>query len=293
MIGVAARQVPDPGAVTLDHLAHWVPDIDAAAARLEQLGFALTPYSRQLMPPVPGADPAPAGTANRCIMLEQGYVEILTPEGDTPNAATLRQGIQRHVGVHLVCFGAADADDTAARLAQHGFQPLPPVHLQRRIGTETGEGLARFTVLRLPPGVMEEGRIQYCVHHTPELLWQQRWLDHPNGAVGLASVMMLVAKPRDAARRYERFLGRRAEPIADHDVAFHLERGSLTLMEKAPGLPKPPSLPCIASYVVRVRDIEKTWRLLQHNKAGAKRNRHDVISVDGGPAVGATIVFQG
>lgn len=293
MIGVAARQVPDSGEVVLDHLAHWVPDIDVAAQRLEQLGFTLTPYSSQLMPPIPGADPAPAGTGNRCIMLEQGYIEILTPEGDTPNAETLRKGMERYVGVHLVCFGSSDAGETTARLTQGGFAPLAPVHLQRRIGTETGEGLARFTVLRLPPGVMEEGRIQYCVHHTPELLWQQRWLEHPNGAIGLASVMMLVPKPQDAARRYEHFLGRPAERIASHDVAFNLDRGAVTLMEKAPGLPPPPSLPFIASYVVRVRDIEATWRYLQHAKAGAKRNRHDVISVDLGPALGATVVFQG
>jgi hypothetical protein len=293
MIGVAASQVPDPGEVTLDHLAHWVPDIDAAAQRLEQLGFTLTPYSSQLMPPIPGDDPAPAGTGNRCIMLERGYIEILTPEGDTPNAQTLLKGMERYVGVHLVCFGAADAGETIARLTQSGLPPLAPVHLQRRIGTETGEGLARFTVLRLPPGVMEEGRIQYCVHHTPELLWQQRWIDHPNGALGLESVMILVAKPQDAAKRYERFFGRPGQRIAGHDTAFPLDHGSVTLMEKAPGLPTPPSLPFIASYVVRVRDLDATWRYLTHAKAGAKRNRHDVISVDLGPAVGGTLVFQG
>ena len=293
MIGIAASQVPDPGAVTLDHLAHWVPDIDAASARLEQLGFTLTPYSRQFMPPGPGDEPVPAGTANRCIMLEQGYIEILTAEGDTPNAASLRQGMQRYIGVHLVCFGAADAGETAARLTQHGLPPLAPVHLQRRIGTETGEGLARFTVLRLPPGVMEEGRIQYCIHHTPELLWQQRWLEHKNGAIGLASVMMLVEKPAEAAKRYERFLGRAGDRIAGNDFAFPLDRGSLTLMEKAPALPDPPSMPFIASYCVRVRNIDETWRFLEHAKAGAKRAKHGVIAVDGGPALGGTILFQG
>ena len=80
---VSGDQVPAAGGISLDHVAHWVPAIDAASARMEQLGFALTPYSSQRLPPKPGEPSAPAGTGNRCIMLRRGYIEVLTVEPGT------------------------------------------------------------------------------------------------------------------------------------------------------------------------------------------------------------------
>src|SRR2546430_14574428 len=68
----AELQKPPPGELFLDHVSHFVRDLDAAAGLLEQLGFVVTAVSIQEV----------AGSrvgANRCVMLEQGYIEILTP----------------------------------------------------------------------------------------------------------------------------------------------------------------------------------------------------------------------
>src|SRR5580704_16065192 len=40
-------QLPPPGAVFLDHVAHFVPAMDTAAAALELCGFRLTPFTAQ------------------------------------------------------------------------------------------------------------------------------------------------------------------------------------------------------------------------------------------------------
>src|SRR3546814_2337761 len=42
-----ARQLPDRGEIFLDHLAHFVPSLDCAAAVLEKLGCRLTPFAAQ------------------------------------------------------------------------------------------------------------------------------------------------------------------------------------------------------------------------------------------------------
>ena len=75
------NQLPQPGAVFLDHVAHFVPEMDPAAAALERCGFRLTPFTAQTNR-VDGK-PVPAGTGNRCAMLRQGYVEILAATADT------------------------------------------------------------------------------------------------------------------------------------------------------------------------------------------------------------------
>src|SRR3546814_7043853 len=71
-----ARQVPDRGEVFLDHLAHFVPSLDCAAAALEKLGFRLTPFAAQRNRTSNGTEPS--GMANRCVMLREGYLEFLT-----------------------------------------------------------------------------------------------------------------------------------------------------------------------------------------------------------------------
>src|SRR2546423_5355104 len=97
------NQLPQPGAVFLDHVAHFVPEMDAAAAALERCGFRLTPLTAQTNR-VDG-QPVPAGTGNRCAMLRQGYVEILTaiatPRGNTQLARQLRERIAHQVRLHL------------------------------------------------------------------------------------------------------------------------------------------------------------------------------------------------
>src|SRR5262249_50645036 len=74
------QQLPGPRAVFLDHVAHFAPEMDAAADALQRCGFRLTPFTAQNR--VDGR-PVPANTGNRCAMLRQGYVEILTATADT------------------------------------------------------------------------------------------------------------------------------------------------------------------------------------------------------------------
>ena len=63
-----------------------------------------------------------------------------------------------------------------------------------------GTATAAFTVARVEPGEMAEGRIQVLTHHTEDAVWQRRWLAHPNGALGLASLAIAVADVDEAAR---------------------------------------------------------------------------------------------
>lgn len=255
---MAARQVPAPGELVLDHVAHFVPDIDRAGRALERLGFTLTPFSAQSHRTDPAGPPIPAGTGNRCVMLESGYLEFLTPTGDTALAAQLRAAIERYVGVHLIAFGTATPEADHARLSRAGFEPLHPVDLQRNVGSAGGSGVARFTVVRVPPGRMAEGRIQFCCHHTPELLWQPRWMQHANGATALTGVLICVEDPEGTAQRYARFTGLAPHPTGNL-WRIDTSRGFLLFVPpdaigRRFGV-TPPALPWIAGYTLACKSV--------------------------------------
>ncbi len=243
------NQRPERGQLVLDHIAHWVPDPAAAAADLAALGFCVTPFSAQCI----GDPPVPAGTGNHCVMLEGGYLEFLAPLADTQNAAVLRAGMARYTGVHLVAFGTADPVGDHARLQAAGFAPLDPVALSRPIETPDGFRQARFTVVRTKPGAMEEGRVQFVEQHTPDFLWQRRWLRHENGAIRLKRVEICVADPQAAVLRYAAYTG--LAPSRIHDwPGLATSRGALVFRDPAETEKRlsvaPPCLPWIAGYAL-------------------------------------------
>jgi hypothetical protein len=281
--------------ITLDHVAHFVPDKDAASTGLSRLGFTLTPFSVQSHRLSEGGPLVPAGTGNRLAMFERGYIEFLTPISETPNAAQLRAAMQRYIGVHLIAFGTDAPRRDYARLAQHAFQPLEPIALQRPISVESGEDTARFTVVRVPPGMMAEGRIQYCQHHTPELVWQKRWLAHANGATGLASVFVCVEDPDEAGERYARFSGLRATAAG---TARRLEtaRGTLVFVDPAAiertlGV-RAPALPWIAGYALDCVSVAAARDAALHAGAAVRDLADGRLSVMLPDTLGGVVVFQ-
>ena len=288
-------QVPAPGTLNIDHVAHFVPHVDSASSALEKLGFTLTPFSAQSHRLEPGGPLVPAGSGNRCAMFRQGYLEFLSPTGDTPVAAQLRAAIKRYVGVHLVAFGTAAPEADHARLAKGGFSPLEPVALQREIGTEHGQETARFTVVRVPPGTMPEGRIQYCQHHTPELVWQQRWMVHPNRAAALAGVILRVADAQEAAQRFARYTGLLAQ-VSGSVWRIDTARGYLLFVDRD-NLQRrlnvvPLALPWIAGYVLKSEDIAATGDVLRRSNIPVHVLGSRRLLVKLPPAVGGIVIFE-
>ena len=288
-------QLPPPGTLNVDHIAHFVPESQEAGAALDKLGFTLTPRSEQFHRVEAGGPLVPAGTANRCVMLQRGYLEFLTPTADTPVAGQLHAAIRRYTGVHLIAFGTSTPEADHARLEKAGFAPLAPVDLQREIDTGHGAETARFTVVRVPPGTMAEGRVQFCRHHTPALLWQPRWTCHANRAASLAGVILRVADAQEAAKRYARYTGLTAQPGGG---AWRLDtaRGYLLFADRDTLHRRlsvvAPALPWIAGPVLKSDDIAATGEFLRRSGATVRELGAQRLLVELPPALGGIVLFE-
>jgi len=240
---VADRQRPPAGELYLDHLAHFVPDLALAAALWEKLGFRVTPLS------VHQVGGKPAGTSNRCVMLEEGYIELLAPTHDTVNAQRVRERMKRFVGVHLCSFGTPDAQAEQQRLAAHGFEPEPVVQLERKI--ETGESV-RFRVVYVPPDKMAEGRVQYCEHLTPAQVWREGFVNR----FALRAVYVVADEPEETAARWGRYGGLLPRP-EDGFVRLDTARGRVvigTQRSLSRLLGEVPPAPALAGYGLSCKD---------------------------------------
>lgn len=295
--GAGSRmQSPSPGALNIDHVAHFVPEREACHEALTRLGFSPTPFSLQQHRVAADAPLAPVGTGNHCVMLEQGYLEFLVPVAETEVALQLRRYIDRYVGAHSIVFGTADPQADYERLRRAGFAPLPPIDLQRPIETAAGLQTVRFTVVRVPPEAMPEGRIQFCQHHTEALLWQPRWLAHANGAVALAGVLVCTQDLEEACARYGRFTGLPVHAAGAGVRVLQTERGWIRFyqpaaLERELGI-RPPAVPAIVGCELHSRDLGLTRRVLESRGLAPRVLAAGRIAVSAPPAIGGELVFS-
>jgi Glyoxalase-like domain len=287
------RQLPVGGEIFLDHVGHFVRDAEAASRAFGRAGFAPTPVSVQSNP-----DGTPTGTGNVTAMFSRGYVEVLFKTADTPLGREFDAALAGHAGVHLAAFSVADAESQHRRLSDAGFAMRPLVQFQRPVGTESGPGVAAFTVVRLERGAMPEGRIQMLTHRTEDTVWQKRWLNHPNGALALIDVVIASPDVAEAAVRFARFTGRQPQAGQIGHARLALDRGEMQLVSEAvfkamlPEIPVP-RLPFIGAYAVQVRSRSVCEALMKKEGLTARRSGGAlVVPFPGELGVGAWLFVE-
>lgn len=227
-------------AATLDHVGVVGRDLDTLAATFERFGFLLTPLARH----------AGGRTGNRCVMLRQGYIELLAVLLGG-SSATLERFLARHAGAHLLALGIDDPAAVGARLHRAGM-PAEVAETDRAVDAADPDGpRARFTLLTPPD--RPEGRCHLIHHLTPAALWQERFLHHPNHAVALTEAILLADAPAEVAAFLSRLAGRPVVPDAAEGFALDLPQGRVRVLPALPGVPEAPR-PRIAALGIRTDD---------------------------------------
>jgi len=137
---VFENQKPAPGDLVLDHIGHFVPDLEAREGA-RRAGLLCDPGL------APHGERQPAGTSNQCVMLEEGYLEILAPTLDTPHAERVRKRMNAYPASIWSAMaprrGSRTRPPRGARLrARSAREP----QAQNRGGKEVG-----FKVVYVPP----------------------------------------------------------------------------------------------------------------------------------------------
>lgn len=245
-------------AEALDHVGIAGHDLTALAEKWQRLGFQLTPFARHSGGRTPDAPVVPFGTGNRCILLRHGYLELI-PIVD-PDAFTdkLEIFLARYEGIQILALSITDEQANLARLRRAAVDIPGIAYLERPVDDSDPAGpIARFARL-LPPDPVE-GRIQLIRHLTPEAIWRERFLNHPNGAVELKEVVLAVTNPADTAARLSRLAGRPVVPDPAGGFSLELSPGRVRMAPRDgletifPGVVVP-CLPFIAGIALRTGD---------------------------------------
>ena len=201
--------LPSP---VLDHVVIDVRDrMDEAMRRFAALGFRLTPRGRHTL-----------GSVNHLAMFTTDYLELL---GFDEGGATRLEIARFPAGLNGLVFKTTDADLVYRHAAATGLPVLPVQAFSRPVALDGTTHDARFRTTILDPARVAMGRVYFCEHLTPDLVWRPEWQAHPNSACAIARVVVATPDPPRTAKLFRDLFGDAG--VSEHDGRCEIAAGSV------------------------------------------------------------------
>lgn len=184
----------------IDHLVLPVTTLTLARSRLTALGFTVAPDAQH-----------PFGSGNCCVFFEnRTYLEPITIVDRTAADVAAAEGAvfvkrlkrfaerRRAEGFAMLALKSADAEADAAAFAKAGLDAGDVFAFSRT--AENPDGSEVEIGVRLAFAAQEdapEAAFFACQHLSPDALYNPEYLEHPNGAKGVAAIAAVAENPAD------------------------------------------------------------------------------------------------
>lgn len=283
----------------LDHIAHAVHDLDAAAAFYRAAGFQVG--SRNRHPPA-------WGTQNHVVQLPGTFIELLGL-ADTSHTVPHRERffsfgafncdfLRRGQGLSMLALeGRGAADAQAFRDA--GIGDFALYEFEREARRPDGSPIkVAFALAFASDKLAPDVGFFTCQHRYPEYFWNPDFQVHPNTAAKVAGVVLVAPHPADHQAFLSTFVGGGDWFVTSAGVGIRTPAGEIALMEPGAfancfGVPPPDTTrgARLAALRFSLRDMGAALALWKAaNLAPHIRERCAVLGPD--TAVGATLVFE-
>ena len=271
---------------TIDHVVINVRDrLDEAAAIYTRLGFALTPRGHHTL-----------GSSNNLAMLGTDYLELL---GVVPGGGNRTDVLDLPAGLSGLAFKTFDSDATTTALQRAGLPALPPQEFSRPVETPSGARDATFRTVQLERGVVPAGRVFFCHHLTPELVWHDAWRRHPNGALGVLRAVVCATDPAPLGALFARVFGEDSvRPTVEGCTLYaglaHVDVVTPAALDAEFGAAAPAAEgreQFMAALTLRTLSLDRVRQIMQHQEIAVTQDGGG-ITVAAKKACGATLVFQ-
>jgi catechol 2,3-dioxygenase-like lactoylglutathione lyase family enzyme len=241
----------------IDHVQIVVRDLEVARRTWARLGFNPTPRGRHLN----------RGSGNYCLMLREGYLELIGVVDPSLPTSSLDAHLAHGPGLIGLAFGAASGAEAARHLGAAGLAPSGPVRLERVLERDGIDARLAFDIVDLPAGTIPGLRTFVCCHLSATEVREPAWLDHPNGAIATSGVVIAAVDPAPVLEAFRRMFG--AAAVTGNAVETGRERIEVVAPEALeslyPGVGARPTrpLPCLVGLSVKVADLGRCKAVLE------------------------------
>ncbi len=180
----------------LDHVVHAVSDLDAAADFYRRCGFLVGVRNRH-----------PWGTHNHVVQLPGFFIEVLTlgepdklgDDGLSQHFGTFqRDAIARGDGLSMAIVESREIASDADDYARAGIGTAPPLPFERQATLPDGKSaIVGFSLAFAQDAAAPALGFAACMQHNPAAFWNAAYQAHPNGAKGVAGLVIVASRPGD------------------------------------------------------------------------------------------------
>jgi|TARA_B100000315_G_scaffold258636_1_gene311505 hypothetical protein len=212
-----------PAGPQLDHaVINAKYSMDAAETAFAGLGFQLTERGYHTL-----------GSINHLMILESNYVELIGLPGEEGEEQPGRPDIvDAPLGINGLVFRTEDVAATHAHLEDLGLAAAPPKSFSRPVRLADGTREAKFSTAHVASGVFPGGRVYFCQHHTPDLVWRPEWQRHDNRASTISEFVIASESHASEAETMAKLLGAEVAGSGDH-LTVALENAVISLLTPA------------------------------------------------------------
>jgi catechol 2,3-dioxygenase-like lactoylglutathione lyase family enzyme len=283
----------------LDHIVHAVRDLDAAAELYRRSGFTVGARNRHEW-----------GTHNYIVQFPGVFVELITigePElirvgapGTFSFGAFTRDFLNREQGLAMLVLEGKGAADDADAFRSAGIGDFKVFNFERAAKRPDGSPVrVAFSLAFATDAKAQDIGYFTCQQHHPENFWNPAFQKHPNGAAGIAGVIMVSENPESHRHFLSAFSGVGDVKSGANGIAVETPRGAVQVLNPdAYRLhigTEPPDLSRGARLAaIRFAVPDKTLLKGMLGKGGvafSEQRGNVVVAPDA--ATGATLIFGG
>jgi len=279
----------------LDHIAHSVSDLEAAAALYRRLGFTVGARNRH-----------PWGTHNHIVQLPGFFVELVTVaepdklgnDGFSRLFGSFNKAfLERHEGLSFLILESRDASADAAEFRAAGIAASDALRFEREGTRPDGTKVKVGFSLAFARDAAAEIGFATCQQHFPENFWSPALQQHPNGATAIAAAIIVAENPSDHHIFLSAFTGERELVATSSGITARTPRGDVTIMDPAAfrthfGIDAPAAAD--KARLAALRFAVRDRQMLAHTfeAGGVTFDLHmDQVIVGPEAAMGAALVF--
>ena len=152
--------------IDLDHIAINIKNkMDEAYDLFTKLGFTLTPRGFHSL-----------GSINHSMIFNQDYLELI----GFPQEGTIKRPelVNADNGINGLVFKSSNIDKTFLHLKNNNIHSEEPRSFSRPVKIHNIQRNAEFKTVSINKNVVKAGRVYFCQHLTPELVWIPKFIKH-------------------------------------------------------------------------------------------------------------------
>ena len=175
--------------LNLDHIAINVKEnMDEAYKLFSELGFTLTPRGYHTL-----------GSINHSMVFKNDYLELIgTPKGKPNMRPELKEA---EIGINGLVFKSDNIKKTYQHLINMKLSNFPPRYFSRPVEINRIEREAKFETVSIKDNIFKAGRVYFCNHLTPNLVWIPEYKSHKNNVSEIAEITIIDSNPSSILKK--------------------------------------------------------------------------------------------